>query len=478
MATTYIRGEKVYRSHTREYTVHAILKYVFNPDKTQDGKWVSGFLCDGSSYEVCEDEFLRRQAIYENITGRKVHINEHSNVIISMRQSFHGSECSPAQAQKIGNELAHTVFGEQFQFVVATHTNTKNIHNHIIANIVSEENRKYHFTKATWKEVRRYSDRLCREHGLSIISDPTVYHTPLEKRKAQQYTLQRSTNWNEQLRHDVDRTITQSKSYDDFLQRLQKDYEIKQGKYLSLRNRKNGQQRFRRLYQLGLAYTEDGIRQRIFALQHPVIQLNKQPIFLKLEISDVLRVKNISYVRRMTCSYFMQWQMIKKTMEACSVYARYDIQDATDLKNRLSQEKQIVTSLRTQVRKLFALEPLLVYMEDFKNNEALAKEYETISDAQERIKFYQEYKEELDRFDDARNYFLDSGTSPNDSALLEKMEKEKIEIEDLKRLQQELKDHEIRLKDYKFAYYQLDRFDRHYHMNIEAPEKKKLFRHR
>lgn len=40
MATTFIRGEKVYKGHTRAYTIHTVLKYVFNSDKTENGKLV------------------------------------------------------------------------------------------------------------------------------------------------------------------------------------------------------------------------------------------------------------------------------------------------------------------------------------------------------------------------------------------------------------------------------------------------------
>ena len=473
MATTFIRGEKVYKGHTRAYTVHAVLKYVFNPDKTEEGKWVNGYLCDGSSYEVCEDEFLRRQAMYELATGKQVHTDEHSNVIISMRQSFDGMECSPERAQQIGRELAHEVFGDRFQFVVATHTNTENIHNHIIANIVNEDNRKFHFTKTTWKEVRKHSDRLCRKYGLSVITNPTIHRTAAEKRKARQYTLQRTTNWNRIIRRDIDRLIARVKSYDEFLQELQKDYDVKQGKYLSVRNRKDGQQRFRRLYQLGIAYTEDGIRQRIFAAQNPAIRMTGKALFIKLDLITMVRVRTICNMRRMSYSGYQQWSMIKKTMEACSVYARYDIKNAADLENRLHQEEQLVKSLRTQLRGAAALEPLLLFYTDFKENEDVAKEYEALSEPEERMAFYQEHQDELDRFDDARNYFSDSGLAPDDPEVLAKLEESRAEADGVKRLEQELENHQNRLKDFRFAYQQLHRFDRHYHAQIETLEQKK-----
>ena len=155
------------------------------------------------------------------------------------------------------------------------------------------------------------------------------------------------------------------------------------------------------------------------------------------------------------------------------MYARYDIKNAADLENRLHQEKQLVKSLRTQLRGAAALEPLLLFYTDFKENEDVAKEYEALSEPEERMAFYQEHQDELDRFDDARNYFSDSGLTPDDPKVLAKLEESKAEAEEVKRLEQELENHQNRFKDFQFAYQQLHRFDRHYHAQIETPEQKR-----
>ena len=80
-----------------------------------------------------------------------------------------------------------------------------------------------------------------------------------------QYKPQR-TSFREKLRDDVDYTLMQSASLEDFLQRMEKlGYEIKRGKYLAMRP-KNAEN-FIRLKSLGEQYSEYGLKNRLIAKQ-------------------------------------------------------------------------------------------------------------------------------------------------------------------------------------------------------------------
>jgi type IV secretory pathway VirD2 relaxase len=59
------------------------------------------------------------------------------------------------------------------QFIVASHTNTNNPHVHIIYNSINlNHDGKYQDFKRSAIALRRVSDQLCLEHGLSVIEYP------------------------------------------------------------------------------------------------------------------------------------------------------------------------------------------------------------------------------------------------------------------------------------------------------------------
>ena len=67
-------------------------------------------------------------------------------------------------------ELAREVLGGKYEFVLTTHIDRDHVHNHLIFNAVSfQDHRHYHSNKRSYHEIRRTSDRICKEHGLSVI---------------------------------------------------------------------------------------------------------------------------------------------------------------------------------------------------------------------------------------------------------------------------------------------------------------------
>lgn len=88
-------------------------------------------------------------------------------------QSFKPGEVSPQQCHEIGLELAGKVWGRRFQVLVATHMNTGCLHNHFVINAVSYvDGKKYEQKRSQYHDLRRASDAICREKGLSVIERP------------------------------------------------------------------------------------------------------------------------------------------------------------------------------------------------------------------------------------------------------------------------------------------------------------------
>ena len=87
-------------------------------------------------------------------------------------QSFAEGEVIPSQAHEIGVKLAEEIWGNKFQVVVSTHLNTDNIHNHFVINSVSfVDGKRFCNTKKDYALMRKTSDRLCADYGLSVLKN-------------------------------------------------------------------------------------------------------------------------------------------------------------------------------------------------------------------------------------------------------------------------------------------------------------------
>lgn len=137
-------------------------------------------------------------------------------------QSFAAGEVTPELAHQIGLDFAERLLGGEFQAVVSTHLNTGHIHNHLVWNSVSLKNgRKYRSNHRSYiTQVRRISDELCKQHGLSVIS------TERSKRAARPYAQwlaeqKGSATWKTPIQQDVDAAIASALTWKQFLRALE-----------------------------------------------------------------------------------------------------------------------------------------------------------------------------------------------------------------------------------------------------------------
>ena len=272
----------VTKTHPIKSTLKAAIDYILNPEKT-DGKLLASSF--GCGLETADIEFAWTR---EAAGDRGTHLGRH------LIQSFAVGETTPEEAHKIGMELAQAVLGGKYEFVLTTHVDKDHLHNHLIFNAVSfVDYKKYHSNKQSYHHIRRTSDRICKEHGLSVV----VPGQDRGKSYAEYTAEKQGTSYKAKLKMAIDTLIPQVKDFDELLRRLQEmGYEIKQGKYISFRYKgtpqsrmalwgkeeqgsgrsfphkretehsglcDDAQERFTRAKTLGAAYTEEAIKERI-----------------------------------------------------------------------------------------------------------------------------------------------------------------------------------------------------------------------
>lgn len=133
-----------------------VMNYAVNEEKTEKKFYVSGINCNPAiarqQFQIVKSQFGKEGGI----------------IAYHGYQSFAEGEVTPQQAHEIGMELAKAVWGEGYQVIVATHLNTKCLHNHFVVNSVSFLDGK-RCRQKQWTDISKISDEICRKYQLDVV---------------------------------------------------------------------------------------------------------------------------------------------------------------------------------------------------------------------------------------------------------------------------------------------------------------------
>ncbi|NQL42812.1 relaxase/mobilization nuclease domain-containing protein [Streptococcus suis] len=209
---------KHFATHGKKYR-RRLIKYILNPDKTDNLKLVSDFgmsnYLDFPSYEEMVEmynvNFTNNDKLYESRNDRqeKHQQNIHAHHLI---QSFSPEDnLTPEEINRIGYETMMELTGGRFRFIVATHTDKNHVHNHILINAIDRNSDK----KLIWnytleRNLRMISDRISKVAGAKIIEKRFSYRD---------YQKYRQSSHKFELKQRLYFLMQQSKSFDDFLEK-------------------------------------------------------------------------------------------------------------------------------------------------------------------------------------------------------------------------------------------------------------------
>lgn len=205
--------------------IHKAIDYVENDSKTEKKLYVTGINC---SIENALEEIID--------TKRKFH-KEDGILGYHAYHSYKKGEVTPELAHQVGLEVAKEMWGDRFQVVVSTHLNTDHIHNHFVINSVSfVDGKRYYDNRTNYAELRRISNEICKEHGLSYLEEKKT-RKGINYENYQKKNINYS-NYYKTAKNDLDIAISQARTFDEFKTILQNmNYTIinRSGK-LSIRN--------------------------------------------------------------------------------------------------------------------------------------------------------------------------------------------------------------------------------------------------
>ena len=225
------------------------VRYVLNGGKTQEQILTARLNCDPG------------REVRQMLETKRDYGKEDGIQYYHMILSFRPGELTPELALDIAREFAEEHL-PGYQAVIGVHVDKAHIHAHILFNSVNADTgEKYHSNaRSYYQQIRAVSDRLCLEHGLSVIvrGEPAKAVSYIEwLRQSKDQPTFRSL-----LEADLREAIQDANDLGHFFLLMEhKGYEIRHGNRLGFRLR--GQERFMVPGRKDPLFTEEGIRAAI-----------------------------------------------------------------------------------------------------------------------------------------------------------------------------------------------------------------------
>ena len=308
MATTKIWAVKSRVDHVLEYaenkdktrndawsevdyqSMRDVMDYAMNDAKTEKQYYVFGINC---SPDTARGE----------MQGTKYAFGKEDGILaFHGYQSFKPGEVTPDLAHEIGIKLAEELWPDH-QVIVATHLDKDHIHSHFVVNSVSLHGRKFYATKASYRQMRAASDRLCKEYGLSVITEHQEYYP---KHYAEWDAEQNGQpTWRSSIKVDMDEAIKYSMTFQQFISEMKKKGYMLERRGSFLRIKAPGMERFVRLRSLGAGYSEEAIQRRILRHRYPEVPPKKKiPHPRKVAFRGDFRLQKITWKGLRALYYF------------------------------------------------------------------------------------------------------------------------------------------------------------------------------
>ena len=343
-----------------ESSLNQVIKYVSNKEKID----LSNFQDLDNSLEYIKDEFKTEEKLfisgincdpdtsYNDMVRTKKRFNKENGILgFHAYQSFKEGEVTPEQAHQIGIELAKELWGDRFEVVVATHLNTNHYHNHFVINSVSfKDGKRYYDNRTSYAEFRRVNDLICEENNISHLQEKKT-RKGINYLNYQMKGIEYS-NYYKSTKNDIDYAISISKTYEEFIRRLENmNYEITYRKTgISLRN-KNYKRNIRIERYYGNDYSVENIKKQIAGLYISESYINYKKNRKQKSFFDIIsKPKYNSFYS----SYIRYCNILKNNPNFSRKYRlSNDIKEEAKLLDKYSEQAELLVSNNIETEEQF-----------------------------------------------------------------------------------------------------------------------------
>lgn len=326
---------------------------------------------------------------------RRKYDKDCGNLSFHLIQSFTPGEIPPQEAHNIAMELIKNI-APKHQAVITTHIDKDHIHNHIIFNSVSLEGKRYYDNKKTYKVIQQVNDRLCKDHNLNIVLNPQnkgmAYKEWQENKK--------NNSWKAQIKEDINKAISYSSSYEEFLNIMKNEfsYKIKKGKYLSFKPKTK--ERFVRDRTLGKEYTYENILEKIslknLGYTFKSLENSTQKVRFRINKISKKKYRKIGIIeKRLRILLHIIRNPVNDNLKLQITHCNKQIQKISNLLSFIKKENifndEILQYKLNESRKK-TQDYLLDFKKEQEKNNQMKKVYETLIHYQDYKKYFNQYK--------------------------------------------------------------------------------------
>lgn len=397
MATTRIIPMHINKGKTIAQCMKARIDYVKNPDKTEKGELISSFAC---APETADQEFVlaRDQYFKTNGGGKKYEV-----IAYQLRQSFKPGEVSAEEANQIGYELAERLLQGEHAFIVATHTDRKHIHNHIVFCATAlDYSHKFRNVWNSSRLVAEISDELCREHHLSVVQNPQNKTVSYNRWEGDQSKL----TSRDSLRITIDAVLRMQPDGFDALMQLMEEAGcwIKRGAHVSIKP--PGGERYIRLDSLGEEYSEAKLRQALDG-HHAHIPKTPRSEYTYSQVKRLIDVE--AKLREGKGKGYMIWaerNNIDAKAQSIIFLKEHNIGSIDELEDQIdvlrSERNELHAAIREKKNRMKEINQLRQAIRDYRRTKDIYAQYKSSGWSP---KFYNEHREEIESHKKAQTVY-------------------------------------------------------------------------
>lgn len=379
-----------YIKHTAIHTTpRAHLKYILNPGKNEDMKYSTAICCTNDYAAACEDFKEIYEAFAKDKFDNRTKSKYESVRIHSYIQSFDES-VSPEMAHQIGVKWAKAMFSEDRPVIISTHTNTGHCHNHIAVCAYDVKGNRWFGDRITYNLAREVSDRICLEHGLSIIKNPKKHSSVKYK---EWNSRKKCCSWKVKMADVIDRLIV----HDDVTDIASLIEKMRESGYVFTNEKRMIAKPANVKYgcsvaKLGYGYSMEMLQTRIANKQNEFAGI-KISAFLGVQVdyAVTIREKQIELYRSRSVSSNISYAEVRRTMELLNYVHDNHIHSVDDMKAIVSDAEMKVERLSQKYFFLEKQEKLLALLNEY------GSEYDRLLNHTDRNAVQQKRLEELYR---------------------------------------------------------------------------------
>lgn len=351
MAITKVMHMKASKNRQIDVHLKQAITYILNPEKLGDANLVGGINClPETAYEMMKGTKM----MFQKIGGRQGY-----HLVISLRPG----EGTPEQMYDIAMRFAEELLHNEYEAVVAVHTDREHLHAHIVLNSVNMVNgHKFQYHNGDWKAILQpITNRLCEEYGLDIM--PAEYSKDPKNMSRPEW--ERENSYTTLIKDDVSYCALLAEDERHFIYLLSRlGYEVKEGKHIAVKA--PGMKRFKRIDTISEDFSRENInalirygdsnnaRPKVYTFNPIYVKRAKLSKFQKKYYARLYRLRLIEKKRfhYKSAHYYEAIKQMHLLQEEYLLIVNHDVHslpDLIDLSNKLKNDLQDVETEQKQL---------------------------------------------------------------------------------------------------------------------------------